>query len=1480
MTSDQDLLQLVQEKSPEEFTPQEIDLLRRRLPFSPELQVALGENLALQEALSTHYSAVDLSVEKILLRAANKRQVAAGQSVRRLWTLVGLLACLLVVGGVGFLAGPRLWPRLWGDAQLADGNAQDVPPNMTIDKPPVTEDPAMLAAHAQRTDQQVADMQGRDAAGNKTAVSAETPAMAAAGGKPGENRETVVSPETPAPAVVPIVEKPPAPWAAWLAEDALPVSYQEPLFAADLTTMRLDSLQKSRFLDWFEPAPGHGLDLNEHNHQRTRTLQLNGAARLKAPWQADTCLRFAFFDTNELTLTVWSGLEGVQLRWWPHRQPTLWVASRIERKEVGEKLERKAAGSRLLATDGSAWTRLGQGTIDLTWHDGRLQLIKQRVVLLDVPFEKLPDEIDLDGQFRLRGFDYLKVTDVPSHDPLAILATRAGPAANPIVESPRPALLDWQLTADTKGDIQKLEDGTLRLAGNTREQSAQCFTSLPTRGLFDVAVQVRSATRGTGWYLGNARGQPMASVQVYHNRRTGKNVVHLGHPHHSHDEVENDAHHQPVAHLAEHQWLRLIGHSGSVMLFTSPDGVSWSTLPEGFSADFPLEPVSTIGLYCHRGETARSIELEQLIVRPPTAIESIADQSLLARLRNEGPRPNLTPSLNESDWTSQVAANCPESVAPREWWVANAVWTLTQEIPRDLSRRIQSRLLDQLEHLPRPALDRLQVAARLMPLQHVWDEGKARELSSLYGDLAFDTVQGPAWPPTDDALAIWANTPVWTHANLWNALIRRDSKALGEATLLGTPAQQKRTADELLARWDMVHPDQNPPYPVEMTAKRMKWLQALAANSDDAPVMPRSWRHPLLLQLSKEGYNASAELQAALDGEAFLDGCRVIANLVATDQGELLPVATDPHLFVSLPAAVERVMKQYPPLLAAMRDQMGAAGDVRVRQAIADGNVSAIEAVTLQFSQTAAAAHAHLWLGDRSLAAGNWLDAIEHFSMASRIPDSSLEDPLQLRRWLMGLPLPAGFDPQSVLGRTRDAFTPQASLEALSQTRDYLQQNVWQPQNATSPPVTMHPVPAPLYWETRQILDFNPPAGRDADRSEYRSGDLWSRQMSTTAVDSLLVAHNRLQTRAFDRTTFAEKWKSEISGEHGSAQAYSHLTFHPVRHGDQLFVRRIGKEGVELAALELATGQTRWTYRGGTGNGESDRASVLTDPWPQFSNLGVIVERPIESEVVSIEWHLLDAATGELLESVPLFRIRDVLPGQFSVTSTIADRRLWITAPGLTACLSHRGDILWLRRHTWIPRTIDSREFNKILAPPARVGDLLLVEPPGTNGVIALDADTGEFRWAVPVDGFIGRAGISNNLWIGRSTTGLLAVDVYTGAIRWQTPLADLLDGAAIDDQRLLVTRRKKDSRGKRQIEAVWLDRETGFATHRSPIDSPEGDDSQLGQLFTIDSKSFGWFGQGHKNPRDLKELLPISEEGQSTPPPESDPGRDVFTKK
>ncbi len=176
----------------------------------------------------------------------------------------------------------------------------------------------------------------------------------------------------------------------------------------------------------------------------------------------------------------------------------------------------------------------------------------------------------------------------------------------------------------------------------------------------------------------------------------------------------------------------------------------------------------------------------------------------------------------------------------------------------------------------------------------------------------------------------------------------------------------------------------------------------VAAAADDPPVTP---------PLDRAAGNFVAELRAALDGKQYADAARMLVRSDPPTQGReswelgagsgepglsysplpapgsqpmpgsLLPAPCSPpeRLFVSYPTALRLLFLEHPELREAAIRQVGPADELKIEQALAQGDPAAVAALSLQYRGTPSAALACQWLGDRALAAADLAQALDWY---------------------------------------------------------------------------------------------------------------------------------------------------------------------------------------------------------------------------------------------------------------------------------------------------------------------------------------------------------------------------------------------------------------------------------------------------------------------------------------------------------------------
>ncbi len=443
--TDEQLIDLVRRTPAEDLTLEQIELLRERMAQSPALRDALIGQLTLEQYLGDTLAQVHVSVDKILGGPSD------GKGRRWLsvaWWLAGLGA-LAGVALVAFFVIPD-----WRLAEPKRGANSDPTPRGGENR---------LASGPQNTP-----------TGGVSAPPEDT------------NDQAALADKTPSAEAV--VQEANEPWAAALAAVGEPPAFEDVCFDDFPADQRgVDTQELSR---WLIPVEPPALRVN-----KSATPVVTGLVKLRAPFPPRTALRLSLDNLRDFQIHVFSGVDGVTLRYYPNAQ-SLWAAYRTVR-EAGAARPKQWA---LVATDNDRYRRLGAGTFELRHGDGRLVLSRGDVMLLTAPLPAEASDVYFEGAAAWRGVA-LTPSQLPTTEPEAQRNQR------PLVlRTGRPAKMAWRRSLPRGATLDSLSDGGLRLSSQRAATLAWCALPVPDAGLYEVMLLVEKPTAGAGVYLGDGRG--------------------------------------------------------------------------------------------------------------------------------------------------------------------------------------------------------------------------------------------------------------------------------------------------------------------------------------------------------------------------------------------------------------------------------------------------------------------------------------------------------------------------------------------------------------------------------------------------------------------------------------------------------------------------------------------------------------------------------------------------------------------------------------------------------------------------------------------------------------------------------------------------------------------------------------------------------------------------------------------------------------
>lgn len=1318
----------------------------------------------------------------------------------------------------------------------------DVAREMERHEPAVPSANKTPAAKPKDAPQATAAQEKTAPAGPVTAGQPASPPSAAppAESPPGPN-PAPASPESPppnpapAPAAAPKPPSEPPPWQAALeAADDLPTALDVCFgdFDAGLFLPQADDVKK-----WFEPVPGQRWAVANTRTKYGEAATVDGLMRLRMPWREDVALRLAMDKLVGLRIHLLHGEEGATLAYYERDQENCWVAYAARRKQ-GQAVPEVYA---MAASDEGRTIRTGfvrdGGTFELRCREGEVTLSRGDIVLVRGPLAGTPHEVLFEGKAAFYGIAAVRSS--------GFAAPADGSAAVP--DAPPPAQLPWTEKLTSEGRFERSPDGTVTLTADKSTAAGWVTTPMPPAGIHEVLFEVDEATPGAGVFLGRQDDGPHEVLRFVRN--PVDNRTHLSLQTDASDENRLPAIDKvPIPLAPGKAWIRLLYGCGVLRWWISCDGRHWAQ-PERAASSL-TGPVTTIGLHYVPKTAGCRIRLRRLTLRPLPELTGLADAALLARALALHDAPSL------GVWLTKAAESQPPEADAGAWLRTCAIRALGAGCRRDLGTALLELLLDDAADRglpPERQLALLNEAALLWDnssdhallqklLQRYRDVGlRGQERSGLrpYTSIRRDLMSVPLVTPHTVQVA---NEPLIRAELIQLAHEDRWAEVRDFCRLLRYFRQSEICP---LARWA----EGSGPAPV---VGRRRWPRRGTASND--------WQEPLIEDLSRETYNVVAELNALLESAAFDDAARLIASLDAELFQGVAPHVRDRRLLASLPTALGMALDAYPDFRAAVQKQYGDTSLLRVRRAIQENSLAAIQLATVQFAGLPAAAEAHRWLGDRALSIG-WFD----HAMAQYRQAAQSADPLDVRALaarhrlaaaMLGRELGQPTSADVELGGTK--LTPAAFEELVAQLR---KQNAALPTAAAGNPALGRAVPKPSGFAVQPRSRLDGPIGREPNAevvpNARRFGVDWAgRQIAVVIDGKAMVVSNRFQVAAHDPNSGARVWQSPApDGAPMRSQDWGLIRMRPLVTADRIITRLLYGQQPTLVCLDRSNGQIVWSVEFGA------QEAPVSDPLWLQGRLGLLTLMRQETGESLLRWTILDPTSGAVVSQTDLLRLNDVWWRRSCCEVTPLDDGFVAILSGATVCCDAAGNLRWIRREMVLPPSNEQPAWvTQSFQPPLLVGNDLYALQPGECAVSRLDARSGQVAWSRLLIGAQRLLGVAGQRLIVQTDRGLQSLAVDTGEPQWQHPVENLMDAYLCDDATVLYSCRRaaEDAPGKFRPQLVWVDVATGLGAGQTLLRGLEHEGPFLGPIVMAGSRLWAFFGRGDQDPtRDLIELVP-----------------------
>ena len=1342
--AEKDLLKLLREKHPGEFTREQTDEMRALLGESKRLQNALARKLQFDQELAELVCGIDVPVDEIVEATEGRKA-----QVEKISTAVGIVVMVGLLGLL-FFSGREEKTKV---KEPASENVSTAP--VKKKEPPKPREPESVA--------------------EKPVVPPGTePAGTIAETKPVEVKK---------------VELPPEERVAELIAPDRELSFEYTCFRElvdPLATPSRDTLRT-----WLEPAVWIKKDfrISERRINNRPLGALSGIYRLRPEWPAGGVLRLSLFEHQPPVLIhLWRGKEGVLLSFSPGGHMAAYRQLR-EGKEHSGKAGRLYGCQqvRLEPSPLDLVRGLDQVAFEIRHQEGYLLVMRGDHELMRAPVSGPPEEVYVEGRVSVSGICMYRGGPVPE----SVVVKTRGRAGRPgwALDAAALTKLDWKGELPEKTALGKDVGRGLTLSGEVENTSVDSFALIPSgKELFnEIILRLEDVTPGTAVFLGDEKGAPLFGIGFVLNKQTNGVISFV--PPDDFNAIPREQNipirGQIVPMWGSGQWLKLAVGRDVLRLFVSNDGGHWNEVKtmQRKGTGYSRVPFSTVGLRLvgnGKQEQDRKITLRHLEIRPARSFSQFMPAPLAAKLTDFFVRGGEADSL--VDWVSVAVSSCPEDVELDAWLRACAAYCLRHPgwkayasgngknalRPQLFMGLVDSALSDEKISLVSvlELIHEIALFSGHWDLTHrssfaAWGFGKLGEAAGRRGEKKAYTFMKP-WlfsTPSIFGKGLYPLPPV---------LVTRELLYYASAAEWEDGAEFCRQ----IRYWNRRgYPQANASAWIagqEEVKEYVGWSEVdfsrRLGRKDEFQGVPLA-RHPLVTEYSKEGYNTLAEFQASIKNGAYNDACTILTSSDTSFIQGLLPDQQDQDLMVAWRLALVIALEEQPELRRTLQKKYANLGELRLKRSISRGDSEAVDAVTRQFYGTPSSVEAYIWLGDQALGIGESLLAEGYYRRARKNAQlanlSAIEARQRLAAAFSGRDI--GKPPSGAVRFGDLTLEPDAFEKMVSELRQRYHSEEAGYDDSLPVDSSVKVSPPGIYTAERVgQFDFDKRFKAHRPNIPALATDWVGRQMALTVFEDYLLVNDRNDLRAYELASGKLRWSHLAGGQRGGSRDWPLLPMRPIVSGDLVVTRMISRQGPRLECLGLSDGVPKWVF--------ATRDHAVSNPLLVEGDVVLLNLRRHEELGHELLFTRLARSTGEVLDERSLVNFRDDSKSRMfrQIQLGRSVDRLVASGYGSVICTDLRGRLLWVRKQPWRAFVRSAKWYLNHPVRPLFADGHVLISQPADESVASLRTDTGRLRWKAPVRELRQILGIADGKVIVSATGRLVALSLEDGRVVWQ----------------------------------------------------------------------------------------------------------------